>query len=160
MAYLHDGIKRLRAVNAKDDEDAAEAQAEGSVKAGVGGAGDGAGGGKAKESVSLWRGMRNLELPDEFREHGGTELAPMSTTMDIRVALAYSDKAEKRLLFKVVTEAFIDRGADLRFLSAFPQEVEILYPPLTLLLPTGREDLITVGGVEYGVVEVEPRFAT
>ena len=135
VAYLDDGIKRLRAINVPDHE------AESSV-------------------VSLYRGMRNLELPPEFRERGGTELAPMSTTRDLRVALAYSDKAEKRLLFKVVTSSFIDRGADLSFLSAFPQEVEILYPPLTLLLPTGREDTIACGGIEYSVVEVEPRFAT
>lgn len=60
----------------------------------------------------------------------------------------------------MVTDSFIDRGADLQFLSAFPQEVECLYPPLTLLLPTGREDTINVSGVEYSVIEVEPRFAS
>lgn len=135
VAYLDDGIKRLRAVNKPDHE-------------------------ADTPTVSLYRGMRNLELPAEFRERGGTELAPMSTTLDLRVALDYSDKAEKRLLFKVLTSSFIDRGADLSFLSAFPQEVEILYPPLTLLLPTGREDTIAVGGIEYCVVEVEPRFAS
>lgn len=76
------------------------------------------------------------------------------------MALSYSDHAEKRLLFKLRTCGFIDRGADLAFLSAFPDEIEYLYPPLTYLLPTGREDTITVGKVEFSVIEVEPRFAS
>ena len=35
----------------------------------------------------LWRGMRNAEMPEEFLNLGGTELAPMSTTTDLAVAL-------------------------------------------------------------------------
>ena len=54
----------------------------------------------------------------------------------------------------------MERGADLRFLSAFPEEVEYLYPPLTFLRPSGRRDTILVGDVEYTVVEVEPTFAS
>jgi hypothetical protein len=132
VAYLADGIKRLRATGAHE--------------------------GGVVSRCDFWRGLRNLELPASFRADGGTELACCSTSADISVALSYSDKAEKRLLIKVVTRGFIDRGADLRFLSAFPEEVEYLYPPLTYLMPTGREDTILARGVEYTVIEVEPRF--
>ena len=38
-------------------------------------------------SVDLWRGMRNAEMPDEFLQLGGTELAPMSTTTSLEVGL-------------------------------------------------------------------------
>lgn len=60
-------------------------------------------------------------------------------------------------LAQVVTSSFIERGANVQYLSAFPGEAEFLYPPLTYLRPTRREDTITIGAVEYKVVEVEPR---
>jgi hypothetical protein len=136
IAYLADGIKRLRAVGASRDDRHARRD--------------------------FWRGMRNVEVPDEFSVDGGTEYAPMSTSSDLSVALAYSNKSEKRLLFKVATHGFIDRGADLRFLSAFPNEAEFLYPPLTYLRPTGKRDTICIGQgsekVEYTVIEVEPKL--
>ena len=114
------------------------------------------------ERRDFWRGMRNVEVPDEFSVDGGTEYAPMSTSSDLSVALAYSNKSEKRLLFKVATNGFIERGADLRFLSAFPNEAEFLYPPLTYLHPTGKRDTICIGQgsekVEYTVIEVEPKL--
>ena len=112
------------------------------------------------ENRDFWRGMRDVRINDVFRADGGSEFAPMSTSSDLNVALRYSDRAASRLLFKVLTHSFIERGADLRFLSAFPDEVEYLYPPLTFLQPTGREDTVTVGDVEYSVVEVVPHFAS
>uniref|UniRef100_A0A7S2IMZ8 NAD(P)(+)--arginine ADP-ribosyltransferase n=1 Tax=Haptolina brevifila TaxID=156173 RepID=A0A7S2IMZ8_9EUKA len=132
VAYLADGIRRLRAVAATAAD--------------------------ANEAKDFWRGARNVELPDDFRSMGGTEFAPMSTSSNVRVALDYSDKAEKRLLMKVATSSFMERGADLRFLSAFPREVEFLYPPLTYLEFTGREERIVEGEVEYTVVEVKPHI--
>ena len=136
IAYLADGIKRLRAVGASRDD--------------------------RHERRDFWRGMRNVEVPDEFSVDGGTEYAPMSTSSDLSVALAYSNKSEKRLLFKVATNGFIERGADLRFLSAFPNEAEFLYPPLTYLRPTKIRDTICIGQgsekVEYTVIEVEPKL--
>ena len=134
VAFLADGIKRLRALAADDDD--------------------------RNEARDFWRGMRNIEVPSAFTLNGGTEYAPMSTSAELHVALRYSDRAERRLLFKVITRGFIDRGADLRYLSAFPDEVEYLYPPLTFLRPTGNQDIILVGSVEYTVVEVEPHFAS
>ena len=40
--------------------------------------------------MDFWRGMRNRKVPDEFLERGGTELAPMSTTSNLVVAMQYS----------------------------------------------------------------------
>ena len=61
----------------------------------------------------------------------------------------------------------MQRGADLTFLSAFPDEVEYLYNPLTFLRPTGKvveieisqkDDVpeLMVEAVNFTVVEVEP----
>ena len=65
---------------------------------------------------------------------------------------------EATLLLKIASRSFMDRGADLRFLSAFPGEAEYLFPPLTYLQPTGRRTRVLVGAdkVEVTVVEVVP----
>ena len=51
-------------------------------------------------------------------------------------------------------------GAEIQWLSAFPEEAEVLYPPLTYLNPTGRTEKIVVkrGADElcFTVVEVQP----
>ena len=50
-------------------------------------------------------------------------------------------------------------GADIGFLSVYPGEKEVLYPPLTYLqVVAGRTPKqMTLGGAVYTVVEVEPR---
>ena len=76
----------------------------------------------------LWRGMRDLRVDEAWLEAGGTELAPMSTTEDFKVAVEYAMRnaqSEDRLLLKVRTNSFMDRGASLRYLSAFPLEAEV-----------------------------------
>ena len=100
IAYLADGIKRLRAVGASRDD--------------------------RHERRDFWRGMRNVEVPDEFSVDGGTEYAPMSTSSDLSVALAYSNKSEKRLLFKVATNGFIERGVAASFVGAHLNQVHVL----------------------------------
>lgn len=44
--------------------------------------------------------------------------------------------ASSVLLLKLRTESSIQRGASVQFLSAFPEENEVLFAPLTYLLPT------------------------
>uniref|UniRef100_A0A7S2D7J1 NAD(P)(+)--arginine ADP-ribosyltransferase n=1 Tax=Haptolina brevifila TaxID=156173 RepID=A0A7S2D7J1_9EUKA len=114
--------------------------------------------------VDLWRGMRNLSASDTFEESGGTEFAVMSTTLDPVVAVKYAMGASS-LLFKLRTDSFMDRGADIAFLSAFPSEREYVFPPLTYLKPTGRTETIQidVGEAANGspktaltVIEVQP----
>ena len=59
----------------------------------------------------------------------------MSTTTDLAVAVKYS-ASRRSMLLKLNTSDFRTRGVDLRFISAFPGEAEVLYPPLTHLRPT------------------------
>ena len=106
-------------------------------------------------TVDLWRGMKNLRVVESFTAQGGTELAPMSTSTDLQVAVQYS-RSPSSLLLKIRTKSFMQRGADLAFLSAFPGESELLYPPLTFLAPTGRTMEYEQAGMKFTVVEVEP----
>jgi flagellar hook protein FlgE len=103
------------------------------------------------EETVLWRGMRNLKIAREFMKSGGTELAFMSTTTDVNVAVRYS-LSPNSLLFKVVSSNFITMGAEVQWLSAFPGEAEILYPPLTYLKPTGRTQ-VTIQTNELGIID-------
>ena len=91
--------------------------------------------------MTLWRGLRNLEAADDFMTLGGTDLGFMSMTMNLGVAVRYS-LSQQSLLFKVTVPDFMTMGADVQWLSAFPSEREILYPPLTYLKPTGRTQAI------------------
>ena len=88
---------------------------------------------------------------------GGTELAPMSTTSDLSVAMRYSASSTSVLL-RLITESFMQRGPDI-CLSAFPGEAEFLFPPLTYPEPTGDVETVTVeGGLFYEVIDVRPRI--
>jgi hypothetical protein len=82
------------------------------------------------QEVTVWRGLRDRTVSREFMQHGGTELAFMSTTTDLRVAVRYS-LSRHSLLLKIVSPNFMSLGAELQWLSAFPGEAEVLYPPLT-----------------------------
>ena len=55
----------------------------------------------------------------------------MSTTTSLRVAAEYAKSDSSLSIFKIATQSFLQRGADLAFLSAFPGEDEFLLPPLT-----------------------------
>ena len=118
--------------------------------------------------MEMWRGMSNLSSTAEFERQGGSEAAPMSTTTDPVIAVAYG-QSRSALLFKIVADNFVHRGADISWLSAFPAEKEYLYPPLTYLQPTGRresvhfdEDEIHAGSPEmdFHVIEVKPEVST
>ena len=112
--------------------------------------------------VTLWRGMRNIEAANDFTQEGGTELAFMSTTKDLEVAVRYS-LSQQSLLFKIVSPGFMTTGADVQWLSAFPAEAEVLYPPLTYLRPTGKKESVIVERdgqqLAFQVIEVNPQLA-
>ena len=112
----------------------------------------------AVAEMVLWRGMKNLKPSDEFKTRGGTELAPMSTTTDIKTAVQYSLSSEssESLIFMIVTKNALQRGASLSWLSAFPTEEEICFPPLTYLQPTGRKQVVEINGMRFTIVEVAP----
>ena len=61
------------------------------------------------------------------------------------------------VLFKFMSKSFMSHGADIGFLSVYPGEKEVLYPPLTYLRPIKVSEE-TIGTTVYKVVEVEPVF--
>ena len=116
----------------------------------------------ASETVVLWRGFRDTQHTEAFMRDGGTELAPMSTTTDVGVAVGYAvrnGQTSRSLLFRIVTDNNLQRGADLRWLSMFPGEAETLYPPLTFMQPTRRTQTVKVDGFELEVVEVKANIS-
>ncbi|EKX50093.1 hypothetical protein GUITHDRAFT_67237 [Guillardia theta CCMP2712] len=116
---------------------------------------------KASEGTELkvlWRGMRNLTVSDDFAAKGGTELAPMSTSRELRVAAGYS-MSRDGLIFRIKTKNGLQSGVDVSWLSAFPEEEEVLYAPLTYLQPTGQAQEVEVAVGKYRIVEVEPTTA-
>ena len=111
----------------------------------------------AHDHVNLYRGMANVEAKAEFLRKGGTEVAPMSTTSDLNVAVQYALRGSQiGILLRLKTTSAMQRGADIRFLSAYPGEKEYLLPPLTYLEPKGSEE-VTIAGKTLTVIIVEPR---
>jgi hypothetical protein len=106
----------------------------------------------------LYRGMKNVTMPEAFMQKGGTELAPMSTTSNLKIAMQYS-ASPQAVLLRLVAEDFMTRGPDISFLSAFPGEDEYLFPPLTYLSPTGETQKLEVDDAVYTVVDVKPRMS-
>lgn len=88
-------------------------------------------GGQHANTLVLYRGMRDLELTASFMRQGGAELGVMSTTKDLRIAARYARGEGGGVIFRLNVPSLMQVGANLRFLSAFPQEHEFLYPPCT-----------------------------
>jgi len=128
---VYDGIKKLRGYGASDAS--------------------------AMKSMVLWRGLKNVRVTDKFVEVGGTELAPMSTTTNLDVAAHYAVGRDcgTSLLFRIVTDNQLQRGVDLKWLSVFPGEAEVLFAPLTYMQPTGRSQKVEAGGHTFTIVEVK-----
>ena len=60
-------------------------------------------------------------------------------------------------VLRATTAGAIQRGADLTYLSCFPQEYESLYPPLTYLRPIQKSiEPVTIAssGVDVQVIDV------
>ena len=96
--------------------------------------------------------------------HGGTDVAPMSVTTDIGIAMKYciSPAMETRslLLCRFVTRNNLERGADVQWLSMFPGESETLFPPLTFIQRTRVEpQVFECKGVNVTVVELSTTLA-
>ena len=98
-----------------------------------------------------------------------TELGFMSATTQLTLAVRYALNQYKQdqdmLLFKIRVPDFMSAGAKLAWLSAFPQEDEVLYPPLTFLKPTGKVDHMDFrcqcdgSQIRITVVEVVPHIS-
>ena len=80
----------------------------------------------------------------------------MSTTSSRDVAKDFA-ASDCPLLFKFMSRSFMSHGADISFLSVYPEEREVLYPPLTFLRPI-KLSQETIDGKIYQIAEVEPVF--
>ena len=88
----------------------------------------------------------------------------MSTSRELKTALFYSH-SKHSLIFKFVTRSFMERGADVAWLSAFPGEKEVLFPPLTYLQPVSEPlevevDLGQGERITYTVITVIPHIGS
>ena len=75
--------------------------------------------------------------------------------------MSYS-RSQTPLIFKIKVDTPMSMGADISFLSLFPNEEEYLFPPLTFLKPvdTFGVDLIDKEKRKIGLqVHVIPSFA-
>ena len=118
-----------------------------------------------KEPLELFRGMSNKEIFNTFIQSSAvelieaiSELAPMSSTTELWVALKYPQGPAGSIstLLWIHTDNFMDRGVDLEWLSAFPHEKEFLYPPLCYLKPLRERPIVTkIGDVLFQIVEVK-----
>lgn len=109
----------------------------------------------ANQPIDLFRGMRSVVLPPNFLDSGGVEIAPMSTTTDLKVAMEYSMSASSVIL-RIKTSSAIKRGVGVKWLSAFPAEEEILFPPLTHMQATAALEKFALEGQAWTIVTVEP----
>ena len=128
--FIDQGIKKLRAVAAQRAD--------------------------AHTTQVYWRGMKDLGLTMGFLQTGGTEFACLSTSASQEAAVRFAASGLP-LVFKFETKDFTSRGADIAFLSVYPNEQEALYPPLTYLRSVKAEKE-TLGGMEMLVATVEPVF--
>ena len=115
--YIFDALKKLR-----------QTLAGGTVTIKLGGSG----GGAQSWPKTFWRGMADMAVSDEFTAQGGTEMACMSTTEDRAVAEKFAE-SKAPLLLKLEASSFMACGADISWLSMYPAEKEVLFPPLTYL---------------------------
>mmetsp|Transcript_7696 Transcript_7696/g.23002 ORF Transcript_7696/g.23002 Transcript_7696/m.23002 type:complete len:302 (+) Transcript_7696:781-1686(+) len=106
---------------------------------------------KLSKAEAVYRGILGGLLPsqfftkDQFGVRGGVEFAFMSTTTNRAVAFQYAKGKGAGTILEIQT-GMIDRGAELGWLSLYPHEAELCFPPLTGLEVVGTrvEDGILV----------------
>jgi NLR family CARD domain-containing protein 3 len=92
----------------------------------------------------VFRGLGGMILPEEFWRmkkggfRGGVEWGLMSTTTNQNVAMQYSGVKQQRGTVFEISVGRVDMGADISWLSQYPKEEEILFPPLTCLEVVGE----------------------
>jgi hypothetical protein len=104
----------------------------------------------------------DMELPkhfykaDEYGRRGFTEWGFLSTTSSKAAAIDYSGVKDRKalpMLYQTVTSS-VDRGACIKDLSQYPEEVEHLWVPCSFLQPEGAEALEVVAEGVVSVVSV------
>ena len=85
----------------------------------------------------VYRGLagnlpESMRTEDKYGARGGVELGFMSTTADRSVALEYASSSPGSLVLEL-EQGLLDRGAEISWLSQYPGEAEVCFPPLTCL---------------------------
>lgn len=89
---------------------------------------------KLTAASKVWRGFTGATLPRSFHVaneegvKGGVEFGFTSTTVDRAQALHYAQGGASTVL--EMEMGLLDRGAELSWLSQYPHEREVLFPPL------------------------------
>jgi hypothetical protein len=94
--------------------------------------------GKLAKVQMVYRGIAHRTMPKKMRNKGmdnacgGIEygFSSASTERDEAERYATKDNTTTPMLLEI-TQGLIDRGADLEWLSQYPHEAEVLFPPLT-----------------------------
>ena len=120
------------------------------------------------KSTALWRGISNVKLEEKFHTEGGTMLGFSSTSYDPNIAIKYLEPSHdsnippvgsSHLLLKISTDSKgLNSGGEIKFLSAYPAEKEVLFPPLTFLKPViGSNDKVKLKHDRIvTIIEVRP----
>ena len=127
---------------------------------------------KIEPGMRLYRGISSdVKLPKLLNDRdahgctGFTEWGFMSTSVDMKVALRYTKAAKSkdpqhRSTLLVFTAGSVDRGADIRAFSQYPNENEFLFVPCSFVERLGHgsihveADLGIVNKVPVKVVRV------
>jgi hypothetical protein len=155
--FLSEALKMLRAVYAGNDEH--ESVSDDEQDDGIMRARRRSSSGLRASSLApteLWRGMKDLTLTADFVQNGGTEFGCMSTSTSKETVAAYA-QSRQPLVFRVLPDDFMSCGADISWLSVYPTEAEVLFPPLTYLKYVKMTPIENSDGF---VVTVRPSFAT
>ena len=105
---------------------------------------------RVPRSRKVYRGLKGMKLPRSFQDEdvfgckGVVEPSFMSTSERREVALQYAADGEFPCIFEIDVGQ-VDRGASLSWLSQYPKENEILFPPLSNLEIIGSPRLEKVG---------------
>ena len=160
VAWVAEAIGKLRA--AEVERLRAEAR-----KAATAAAADSAAEGAVRRGATeVWRGVGDAADIQQFKARGGTELAFVSASSLRSVVDEYAltppddSEAPPPLIIKV--RADLQIGSDLSFLSVFPKQAEVVFPPCTYLeVRSGYEEAVTLPTGEeltVRVVEAVPRI--
>ena len=97
--------------------------------------------GRVQRAEKVYRAVVGGALPAEFSRpdaagvRGGVELGFLSATTEFDVALSYASagRAGAQCTLLEIEQGMVDRGASLSWLSQYPHEGEVAFPPLTAL---------------------------
>lgn len=106
--------------------------------------------GTTRAESYLFRGFQNVRPTDDFMQRGGSEPATMSTTTSLPVALKYA-LSERPILLRLRMRNFMELGAEIAFLSAFPEENEVVFPPQTFILPERAFEVAGISVIDASV---------